>query len=194
MVNFKKIKAIIVYALLYGLTITGSYMALKHPITSAKISHLSLPIQLVLVDLVASLFIFLFCLVFNTFSLNDLYWTLQVSCLSIYYFIEAKSPMNIKSLLVLGLVNLWSLRLSWNLLSTGLSHVTHEDWRFALYRSQWKPRIVYFLFGLVAFIVLPNLIVYVGCLPIYFVFGEEASEMKLLDWFALFVTLLGTEY
>lgn len=224
MVNAKKLKAIFVYTLVYGLAIGAAWATLEY--TSSAVdnnkftavfstSSWSIPTRALLADLVACFLIYLACILFNSFSINDLYWTLQATCLSIYYFMTSRSSDSkidssnyldyiikrlvetpLKSLLVLVLVNVWSLRLSYNLLSTGLHHVSHEDWRFVQYRAQWRPRLVYFLIGLFAFIILPNLIVYVACLPVYFVLTatDSAASMKLLDWVALLVTLLGNSF
>lgn len=211
MVSVKKLKAILVYMLVYALAIGAAWATIEYTSQSTHImASWSTLSRALLADMTACMVIFLACVVFNSFSINDLYWTLQATCLSIYYFIvhnnknsssgnlEEKnvSPPALKSLLILVLVNLWSARLSYNLLSTGLHHVSHEDWRFVLYRSQWRPRPLYFLVGLFAFILLPNLIVYVACIPVYFVLNPAsidsgAADMKLLDWFGFLVTLLG---
>lgn len=211
MVNSKKIKAILIYTLVYGLAIAAACATLKyiddagtHTIFNVfSTSSWSTPTRALIADLIACSVVYLACILFNSFSINDLYWTLQATCLSIYYFMisyynfDEKSLVStppIKSLLLLVLVNVWSLRLSYNLLSTGLHHVSHEDWRFVQYRTQWRPRALYFLIGLLAFVVFPNFIVYVACIPVYFVFATTDSvstDMKLLDWVALLVTLIG---
>lgn len=194
MVTFKKIQAIFAYTVVYSAAIAASWLVLELFLSSNF--QLSFLTRVFLANLVASFVIFLACILFNTFSINDPFWTLQATCLSIYYFIQtnqtlSKTNYDFRSLLVLVLINVWSLRLTYNLISTGLSHCTHEDWRFSAFRSQWKPRPVYFIIGLLAFIIMPNTVVYVACVPIYYVFSSKTGGFNLFDWLAMSVTLLG---
>lgn len=193
MVNIKKLKAVFAYGLVYTAAIWTSWATLNY----SDVVQLPFLVRVLVADLSACLVVFLACVLFNSFSLNDLYWTLQASCLSIFFFKEkfhthSIKDIPVKSLIALFLVNIWSVRLSYNLLSNSLSHVTHEDWRFSMYRTQWRPKIAYFLFGLFAFLLLPNFIVFVSCIPVFYVFNaDSASHMILLDWLATLIIITG---
>jgi len=81
---------------------------------------------------------------------------------------QAMTPMWTK-LLVSVVVTLWGLRLTWNW-ARGWPGWAHEDWRYVDFRSSQGR-----LFELTNFFgihLVPTLMVYLGCLPFFWIFGH----------------------
>jgi steroid 5-alpha reductase family enzyme len=99
--------------------------------------------------------------------MTDASWSLFAILNSAYYLLNAKNPYDNGKLLAFGLVITWAVRLTANLFS-GLNDLKHEDWRYAMFRPKWS--LVYFIIGYLSFILLPTMLVFSGCLPLYYIF------------------------
>jgi steroid 5-alpha reductase family enzyme len=199
----KKIETIFIHTIVYALAIFVAWYVVEQQhsfpfvVANGHRQPLSMPIKALLGNVAASICILLFSCIFNSFSLNDPYWTLSSSCYSVYYLLGSKNLQtlsNVRTLLVLTLVNVWSVRLTFNLILTGFNGITHEDWRFSVFRAKWKPKWVYFLTGFVSFILLPNMLVYISCLSIYNVANASNEKLNGLDYLAVFVTVVAITF
>lgn len=137
---------------------------------------------------VASLIMYVFCVLFKNTSIYDPYWSvapLVMTLLHIFRF----GTFNFNSLLFSILVFIYAFRLTrnWYLTYKGLDP-KHEDWRYQKYRQSLSPikfQIVNF-FGL---IFIPTYVVFAAFLPgIYFM---NLSEMTYLSFIGLTLMLLG---
>ena len=152
------------------------------------------PILVVLVlDILATVTIFLFSVAFNNSSFYDPYWSL-IPPIILYYWIfhdQAWTALTLLQALILILVVCWSLRLTlnWIIRWKGLRD---EDWRYIAFRFKYRHNYwVVSFFGIHLF---PTLVVFLGCLAVYPAIVLHEGEMGLMEWIAVAVTLAGIVY
>ena len=86
--------------------------------------------------------------------------------------------------MLFGLVALWSARLTWNW-ARGFSHVRHEDWRYV--RLQEQTGAFYWPVSFLGIHMMPTVVVFLGCLPLYVAATAGPVPFGLLDCVATFV-------
>ena len=185
-----KASAVLSFAFIYLVAILVASASHKYLIDSGSFLK-----DLFYADLVGALTVFAFCVWFNTFSIYDPYWTIQASVISVYYIASTTygfntdketivNHLNMRSIILFFLVNLWSIRLTSNLFINSVEDVHFEDWRYSDFRKKFPNRFVYTLFGLTSFILLPTVVVFFGCIPMYYAFefkSLQADQVNLLD-------------
>lgn len=184
----KKSEARLIFSIAYLTAFIAALLSLKYWLTNPS----SFLFNIFYADLIGALVIYFNCIFFNSFSIYDPYWTVQASVLSIYYKLQlaSENTNEIRAILLLVLVNFWSFRLTANLFLNSIEHVSHEDWRYSDFRQKWSPKIVYFIVGFLSFILLPTVVVYFGCIPMFFVFSSTLP-LNNLDLLAFLVTVIG---
>jgi steroid 5-alpha reductase family enzyme len=113
---------------------------------------------------VATVVIFVFSMIFKNVSFYDPYWSVQPMVIALYWIHLSEGVLTLKQLLILFCVSFWGVRLTVHWIR-GWRGIEHEDWRYARFREE-KPR----QFSLIAFIgleMMPTLLVFLGCLPLY---------------------------
>ncbi len=149
------------------------------------------PILVVLIlDILATIIIFLFSVAFNNSSLYDPYWSL-VPPLILYYWIfhdQTWATFTLLQASVLILVTGWSVRLTlnWILRWKGLRD---EDWRYLAFRFKYQEN--YWVLSFFGIHLFPTLLVFLGCLAVYPALVLYEGNMGLIEWFAVFITLSG---
>lgn len=189
----KRSHAILVNSLAYIVAALSSAYSLKY--ISSSDSEL---LDILYGTSVGSAVIFFACVLYDNISIYDPYWTIQATCISLYYLknwlgdIDKRSfeSHDLRFLIVVFLLNIWSFRLNYNLLQNGLSDINHEDWRYKGYRSKVPSVVFYYLVSLVLFIIIPTLLVYLGCFPIHNVYVSN-KELNNMDLIASLITLFG---
>lgn len=143
--------------------------------------------NLLLADIAATVFVFLFSLLFQNASVYDPYWSVQPAAILIAFALERKlTPIGILLLIV---VWIWGLRLTanWAMTFYGLNH---QDWRYTMLHEQrgaFYPFVNFFGIHLV-----PTLIVYACTMPavVVFVRGAEWRWQSLPFVFLSFATIV----
>lgn len=128
-------------------------------------------------DLVATLVVYIFTLIFKNTSIYDPYWSVAPILIGIYALVHYKNytPVNIIFLLVLAI---WGIRLTinWLIVCTGFDY---EDWRYRHYRETLsKP-----LFHIVNFTglqMVPTLVVYAALAPMFILFRQPNNYLALI--------------
>ena len=143
-------------------------------------------VQVLLADIVATIVIFGFSLAFANSSYYDPYWSVIPMVIALY-FISIGSDANVSRQVMVGtVVCLWGIRLTANFLYTW-SGLDHQDWRYFEMREQsgalWQP--VNFL----GIHLIPTLIVFLGCIPLYYSLTVSGREVNIFDGLALAVGL-----
>ncbi len=181
----KKLEATIIYALAYIVATIAAVLSFKYYFKSENFL-----INFFLADLVGSVVIYLNCILLNSFSLYDPYWSLQCNVISVYFFYQKWNKLDARSILVFILVNIWSIRLNSNLFTNGVDDKSFEDWRYSDFRKKFST-IIGWLVGFLTFILLPTALVFFGCsIPLLEVY-ESNLKLNLMDLIALIVTLVG---
>ncbi len=119
-----------------------------------------LALSLLLADVVATVFVFLFSLLFGNASVYDPYWSVQPPV--ILAAVAAGKPLTLFSWLLLAVVLLWGIRLTANWAYT-FPDLSHEDWRYRMLRQ--KTGRLYPIVNFVGIHLVPTLVVYLCTLP-----------------------------
>jgi steroid 5-alpha reductase family enzyme len=142
-------------------------------------------------DLVATLVVFAFSMVFDNSSIYDPYWSVAPPLIALYWLTAGGLPAKLpaRSLLALILVILWASRLTFNW-ARRWSGIRHEDWRYRDFRERYGS--LYWPVSLFGIHLFPTLIVFLGCLSLHPVMIFRAGSTRsfgLLDIVAAVVTL-----
>jgi len=142
-------------------------------------------------DVVATVVVFAFSIVFDNSSIYDPYWSVAPPLIALYWLTAGGLPdrLPLRSLLMLVLILLWAFRLTFNW-ARRWSGIHHEDWRYREFRRRYES--LYWPISFFGIHLFPTLIVFLGCLSIYPVMAGTSGAPRsfgLLDVFAAAVTL-----
>ena len=137
-------------------------------------------------DVVATIVVWFFGLVFKNVSVYDPYWSVAPPVMFTAWAIY-KSTFTLPVILLLVAVWYWGIRLTvnWAFTFKGLSH---EDWRYTRYRETQSP----FLFQITNFFglnMMPTVLVFVVMLPGFGLF-DAVSSANLLTWLGFVMCLM----
>ncbi len=122
-------------------------------------------LNLLLADMIATVFVFIFSVLLKNASVYDPYWSVQPIAILVAFALDRSlTPIGICLLIV---VWLWGLRLTANW-AVSFYSLEHQDWRYTQLKDQsgvWYPFVNFFGIHLV-----PTLIVYACTLPAVKVF------------------------
>ena len=127
-------------------------------------------LSLLVADVAATVFTFLFSLIFQNASVYDPYWSVQPPVILVCYAIG--SSMNVARVLALTAVCFWGVRLTANWAYTfhGLSH---QDWRYTMLKE--KTGAFYPLINFLGIHLVPTLVVYGCVLPAAYLFQVQTA-------------------
>lgn len=141
-----------------------------------------------LLDVAATVFIFLVSLLFNNSSFYDPFWSVAPIPILVFWTIGAdpEQANSIRQVLILSLVVIWAVRLTGNCILrwTGFRD---EDWRYAGFRSQFGK--AYWFISFLGIHLFPTLVVFAGLLPLYPALTQAPGPINLWDVIAGIVTL-----
>ena len=138
-------------------------------------------------DLVATLVIFGFGSLFRKSSFYDPYWSVTPLMLLLYWAFDLVLSDPRMGLLFL-ITLFWSMRLTYNWMRNW-SGLDHEDWR---YRDLKKATGVFYpLVDLFGIHLAPTFIVFLGCLPFYWLSSTETIAWSLWDCSWVLIGLVG---
>jgi steroid 5-alpha reductase family enzyme len=149
------------------------------------------PMLVVLIlDILATLVIFLFSLMFNNSSLYDPYWSLAPPLIMLYWVFNEQTleATTLLQIIILSTVIFWSLRLTLNWL-TRWRGIRDEDWRYIAFRFKYQEN--YWIVSLTGIHLFPTLIVLLGCLSVYPALVLHEGSMGLMEWIATVVIISG---
>ena len=121
-------------------------------------------IKLLIADVAATLFVFLFSLIFKNASVYDPYWSVQPPVILIALAI--RHGVDLTSALLLFAVFFWGVRLTANWAYT-FHGLDHQDWRYTMLEETTGK--FYPLINLVGIHMVPTLVVYACILPAVYV-------------------------
>ena len=129
------------------------------------VTYLFLPfsawLNLLIADTVATIFTFIFSLIFKNASVYDPYWSVQPIAIGVAYVIAFGGT--ISSIILLTVVCLWGIRLTANWAYT-FKNLTHQDWRYTMLCQ--KTGKLYPFVNLFGIHLVPTLVVYACILPL----------------------------
>lgn len=136
----------------------------------AQFSNLSVLWQIAIADLIGTVIIFFFSMLFNNSSIYDPYWSVKpIVIATFYFFVASASEVNIPQIIFLILIGLYALRLTTNFY-VGWSDIKHEDWRYRDFRKNFPT--LYWPISFLGIHLFPTIMVYLGCLPMFVIFDQ----------------------
>lgn len=152
----------------------------------AVISYLNLPfslwLNLLITDIIATICIFLFSIMFNNASVYDPYWSVQPVVITIGFTCAAvrrnsaltrigtlSSAFGATQILILAVIIIWGVRLTANWAYT-FKNLTCQDWRYTMLKKTTGR--LYPIVNFVGIHLVPTLIVYACTLPAVYVILE----------------------
>ncbi|MBO7292401.1 MAG: DUF1295 domain-containing protein [Clostridia bacterium] len=139
---------------------------------------------LLIADIAATVFVFLFSLLFGNASVYDPYWSVQPPVILLALAVgRVLSPIVI--LLILA-VSFWAIRLTANWAYT-FRGLTHEDWRYTMLHERTGR--AYPLINFLGIHMFPTLVVYTAVLPAAYAVTEGGGG-NLLSYLGAIVSLL----
>ena len=138
-------------------------------------------INLLIADVSATAFVFLFSVILKNASVYDPYWSVQPPVILACLMIE--SGASAAGIVIISAVSVWALRLTANWAYT-FGDLTHQDWRYTMLSE--KCGAFYPIINFLGIHLVPTLVVYLCVLPAAFVIRLGAE----LSWVALFPLLL----
>jgi steroid 5-alpha reductase family enzyme len=138
-----------------------------------------------LADLLATLVVFVASRIHRNSSFYDAYWSVLPPYLALWWWLAADVALDdARAWLVLGVIALWSVRLTANWVRT-FPGLHHEDWRYPLVRE--RAGRLELLADLVGIHLVPTLQVFLGLVPAYVVLARPGPGLRWLDAVALCV-------
>ena len=138
-------------------------------------------------DVAATLVIFFFGRLFRNASLYDPYWSVAPPVIAVYWLIisPADGALLIRQIIITVLVFVWAVRLTYNW-ARQWRGLEHEDWRYRNLRKKTGNR--FWLVELTGIELMPTLIVFLACLPLYPALATGNKPIGFLDIIAIIVT------
>lgn len=117
-------------------------------------------LNILIADVVATVFVFIFSLVFKNASVYDPYWSVQP--IVIVVAISFKVKFTLITFLILLVVCLWGIRLTANWAYT-FHGLKYQDWRYTMLGEKTKS--FYPIINFVGIHLVPTLVVYLAVMP-----------------------------
>ena len=159
-----------------GAVVVASAGPWQHPIAVAAAA-----------DVAATLVVFAFSFAYRNSSFYDAYWSVAPIAIVFYWILRPETPQvdGTRQLLLAALVVAWGLRLTFNW-ARGWEGLGHEDWRYVDLRH--KTGRAYWLVSFVGLHMVPTVIVFLACLPLYAAVAAGSHPLGVLDGVAALVT------
>jgi steroid 5-alpha reductase family enzyme len=155
-------------------------------VTIYLINHENTLLAALAADCIATLVIFAFSIGFNNSSMYDPFWSAAPLPIALYWaWDEGIGRFSVRRAAVIILVGVWGARLTYNWLRQWKG-IVHEDWRYVNFRNRTGP--MYWLVSLTGIHLYPTIMVFAGCVSIYYVMVAPAKELSIIDTAALIIT------
>ncbi|MBE5749446.1 MAG: DUF1295 domain-containing protein [Clostridiales bacterium] len=157
-----RVKSFIVVGVIYALAIAVGI-----------VSYILLPIEsvflkLLLADVIATVFTFIFSVILKNASVYDPYWSVQPLVIVLCFAIGKE--LTVMRILILIAVFYWGIRLTANWAYT-FHGLNHQDWRYTMLNE--KTGKLYPVINFLGIHMFPTLVVYLCCLPAVYAFIND---------------------
>ena len=177
----KKVIGLIALLLIYLIAISlgvASFFLFK--------DYVSLLINILIADVIATIFVWASGLLFKTASVYDPYWSIQTFVIYLGLLIYFNN-FNLFTIVPLVAIGIYSIRLTTNFI-IGFHDLTYIDWRYKMLKE--KSGVFYQLVNLFGICMFPTLVVYSASIPLFIY--STLTEFSYLDFIGSGVILLGT--
>jgi len=179
--NLSRAASIAVITLIYAIAAVAGIITFKEVLPSIH----EIP-ALLLADVIATIVVWLFGLLYKNVSVYDPYWSVAPPVMFTLWAVY-KGCWNAPVILLLVAVWYWGIRLTGNWAYT-FKGLAHEDWRYTRYRETLSPALFQLtnLFGLN---MMPTLLVFVCMLPGFGLF-QASGNTGILTWVGFLICIL----
>lgn len=137
-------------------------------------------LNLLIADVIATVLVFIFSIIFSNASVYDPYWSVQP--IVIIALLAIGREITVLGIFMICAISLWGVRLTLNWAYT-FKGLCHQDWRYTMLRETTKK--FYPIINFVGIHMVPTLIVYACTLPTAYVIvnhieGDAFSILPLL--------------
>ena len=173
-----KILSSIIIFIIYLLAFISAYLIFP------RLNFPESMINVLIADVVATIVVFAFSIIFSNSSVYDPYWSVAPPFIVIYLMIIFPEGNSVRQFIILVLVLFWSLRLTINWLR-GWQGFQHQDWRYTNIAE--KTGMFYWPVSFLGIHLMPTIFVFLGCLPLWFSLSS-AEPLNLFDFVAILFT------
>lgn len=142
-------------------------------------------INFLIADIIATIVVFVFSLIFKNASVYDPYWS--VKPIVVVLALSLTNEMNISRILPLIAILLWGIRLTINWAYTFKS-LNHQDWRYAMLKE--KTSMFYPLINFLGIHLFPTIVVYLCMLPVMYLFNTD-NDFNVFSTLCFIVSIIG---
>ncbi len=153
-------------------------------VISFNLLKFDLWLNILLADVIATIFVFIFSVAFNNASVYDPYWSVQPPVILIA--VALKYGVNVSGVIVIIAVLIWAIRLTANWAYTFHSF-NYQDWRYVMLKE--KAGKFYPLINFIGIHLVPTLIVYAVTMPAVYVIVSKVS-FNVISLIFIVVSLL----
>jgi steroid 5-alpha reductase family enzyme len=141
-------------------------------------------VNVLIADVIATIVIFIFSIVFSNSSIYDPYWSVAPPIIVIYLITIFPEGNSFRQFIILALVLFWSFRLTINWIR-GWQGFKHQDWRYTNIAE--KTGVFYWPVSFLGIHFMPTIFVFLGCLPLWFSLSSS-EPMNFYDIVAILFT------
>jgi steroid 5-alpha reductase family enzyme len=174
-----KITSLLIVLAVYILAFLGAYFTVQ------KLAYSETMITVLIADVVATIIVFIFSIIFKNSSIYDPYWSVIPPVIVIYLIQLFPEGNQIRQWIILVLVLFWSLRLTINWMR-GWTGLQHQDWRYTNIAE--KTGVFYWPVSFLGIHLMPTIFVFLGCLPLWFTLASS-EPLNIYDFFAVAFTV-----
>jgi steroid 5-alpha reductase family enzyme len=135
--------------------------------------------KILIADVIGTVAVFIFSVIFNNSSMYDPYWSVQPFVIAVFLAWPLQG-VTLAEALVLLMVFLYGLRLTLNFYR-GWPGMKHEDWRYQDFRKSFPK--LYWVVSLLGIHLFPTLMVFLACMSMVQIF--QGPGMTLDAWYIL---------
>jgi steroid 5-alpha reductase family enzyme len=173
-----KITSSAILAIIYLLAFLMVYFLFPHFTFSQNM------LNVLLADIVATIVVFIFSMIFNNSSVYDPYWSVAPPFIVIYLLKLFPEGNHLRQFIILALVLFWSIRLTVNWVREWQGF-SHQDWRYTSIAE--KSGKFYWPVSFLGIHLMPTIFVFMGCLPLWYVLSCT-SPFNVYDILAILFT------
>lgn len=151
---------------------------------SYKLFPFHFAINLLLADVISTIVVFIFSVIFKNASMYDPYWSVQPIFIIMGYALS--KGLNGPSILAFIAICVWGIRLTLNWAYTFTS-MTHQDWRYTMLKE--KTQKLYPIVNFCGIHMFPTLVVYLCVLPVVYMIHSLSSINPFTVIFFVFALL-----
>ena len=135
--------------------------------------------KILIADVIGTVVVFIFSVIFNNSSMYDPYWSVQPFVIAVFLAWPMQGVTLAEALVIL-MVFLYGLRLTLNFYR-GWPGMKHEDWRYQDFRKSFPK--LYWVVSFLGIHLFPTLMVFLACMSMVQIF--QGPGLQLDAWYIL---------